>query len=83
MPPGPPSVATSSIVSVARYGMLHTITSKPFLRAPAPSQLDKINKIFSHRRKILSNIPGLGVKSDARLDDLSCEQIMEAAHATT
>ena len=45
--------------------------------------IHKINKIFSHRRKILSNIPGLGVKSDARLDDLSCEQIMEAAHATT
>ena len=45
--------------------------------------IHKINKIFSYRRKILSNIPGLGVKSDARLDDLSCEQIMEAAHATT
>ena len=44
--------------------------------------IHKINKIFSYRRKILSNIPGLGVKSDARLDDLSCEQIMEAAHAT-
>ena len=25
----------------------------------------------------------IGVRSDARLDDLSCEQIMEAAHATT
>ncbi len=42
--------------------------------------IHKINRMFSYRRKILSNIPELGVKSDARLDDLSCEQIMEAAH---
>ena len=39
----------------------------------------EINRIFSYRRKTLSNIPGFKIKSDARLDDLSCEQIMEAA----
>ena len=65
----PPSVESAYYTEQKRTISLETI--------------HKINKIFSYRRKILSNIPGLGVKSDARLDDLSCEQIMEAAHATT